>query len=987
MSEPNLKPEFEQQLREALDAPAPDAVFARRLRATLIVKAAEMTPGSSPERRPAPTFWRLAFVLLALALLGFFFGPKIVNAMRQLFGYIPGTGIIDQNAPLRVLAEPVRVTRDGITVTVATAVLTSDKTTIVYTVENVPFSAYPHDENATGCMDMAKIKLPDGGALFFRDGSGSFTQYRFSFSAIPVNVNEATFILPCIQNTLPGLAPENWQINLRFKPAPPDLTVVPVVEIQPTETSVPLSTETVPLVETSTQPSPLSLIKALQVGDDTILLFTLKQPESSGWIEYKNIKLADAQGKEIFATTPTIDGLPNFDRGVLFKSSVSFPVTVNISGSPITPVLNSLAEFEFDAGINPQPGQEWQPNQSIQIGGRTVMLTTIRADSRGGYSFIFTSDPDVTGLSLKIEGYTPNGGGGGGGFGTGQFGVTVSYAEVPKGKIKVELSNLMVAGPEQSWSMKWSPGEGSGQTSLYGASIKVDQFIPVDDGYYLIGHTEWNDARLKNLLTMTLKAQDGSGQEVVMEAVDAQTTGLTLAGNQWAYHIFGKVFQGAITLYAGETLAEFKNPALLQVDLQPYQFEFNDSMLGLPYKIGIKPLDVPGILASAFKVTYIKEGNLRGFEIAIEADPALKNLTFRIGSALNTAGMRQVTGSGNSFRDESTGLLLSQVLTDAKMSFPLVLAADSANISGIWKTTWNPPAPPSGATPIYAPHGCLTLDDWKKSLKNPSPLPSGLPARVLVARGAVSPDPSLFLINLESGKEQPLVFGNGSLSPDGSRLVYTDENGAIQILDIASGQNQEITSGKDNTPIWSPDGKKIAYLHQTDRGMNIFVMDANGNNQTALTNVTSNPELRGWAPDGRNLLVVAAQGVESQIGLLDLVTKEFKPLFSTKGFPWDIWGSISPDGQWLAYSEKVTGRIGIGIYISHLDGSGKRLLVQLDHWPAYSPVWSPDGKWLAFSAMNNDRSDGQTSAGLINVATCQVIPLAGLNGEIQSWAK
>ena len=100
----------------------------------------------------------IVMVLLALGLL-----TGVAYAVGRSLGYIPGVGLVEQGAPIRVLAEPVSLTRDGITVTVTAAVLTSDKSTFVYSVENVPFSAYSHNENVSGCYDMAKIMLPAGG--------------------------------------------------------------------------------------------------------------------------------------------------------------------------------------------------------------------------------------------------------------------------------------------------------------------------------------------------------------------------------------------------------------------------------------------------------------------------------------------------------------------------------------------------------------------------------------------------------------------------------------------------------------------------------------------------------------------------------------------------------------------------------------------------------------------------------------------------------
>jgi Tol biopolymer transport system component len=76
-----------------------------------------------------------------------------------------------------------------------------------------------------------------------------------------------------------------------------------------------------------------------------------------------------------------------------------------------------------------------------------------------------------------------------------------------------------------------------------------------------------------------------------------------------------------------------------------------------------------------------------------------------------------------------------------------------------------------------------------------------------------------------------------------------------------------------------------------------------------------------------------------------------------------------------------------GIFISRLDGSDRRLLVQLDTWTVSKPRWSPDGNWLAFTATDTDLYSMPLTPGLVNIATCQVIPLKGLDGEIEGWLK
>ena len=76
-----------------------------------------------------------------------------------------------------------------------------------------------------------------------------------------------------------------------------------------------------------------------------------------------------------------------------------------------------------------------------------------------------------------------------------------------------------------------------------------------------------------------------------------------------------------------------------------------------------------------------------------------------------------------------------------------------------------------------------------------------------------------------------------------------------------------------------------------------------------------------------------------------------------------------------------------GIFISRLDGSDRRLLVQLDTWSVAKPRWRPDGHWLAFSVMDTDLFTTPITPGLVNIETCQVIPLKRLDGEIEGWLK
>ena len=74
-------------------------------------------------------------LVLAMAAISI---PAVAQAMQRLFGFIPGVGLVDRSAPIRVLAEPVVVTRSGVTLTVSEAILSADKTVLMVDVKGVP---------------------------------------------------------------------------------------------------------------------------------------------------------------------------------------------------------------------------------------------------------------------------------------------------------------------------------------------------------------------------------------------------------------------------------------------------------------------------------------------------------------------------------------------------------------------------------------------------------------------------------------------------------------------------------------------------------------------------------------------------------------------------------------------------------------------------------------------------------------------------------
>ncbi|MBP7213166.1 MAG: PD40 domain-containing protein [Anaerolineaceae bacterium] len=466
MNEWKIPPQFEKEIRESFDVPAVRPEFTDRLYSGLMKRADEKARKPQPIRGLRPA-WVVTFAILAvIIIITLAIGPAQVSAaIRQLFGYLPGTGIVDQSVPIRVLAEPVSVTRDEITITVSSATLSGDKTQIEYRVFGVPASAYPDREDIIGCITQGYLRLEDGREL---------TAVDFGYQAVPAEVNEAIFVIPCIVNTMPGRAPENWELPLRFVPAPPELTLAPVSEVLPS----PQVESTLKTVDKETEipatEEPVRVSKVIETEDGYILIGSFQPQTKPGESiqQIGDLKIRDANGKEVPFTYPldvneAISQEPDGSGWAAeFKAyGLVYPLTISFSGVGIYPAdPNSTAEFSFDAGPNPQVGQVWEFNHEIQLAGQTVKLISISTGSRGTYSFAFEADPKVYSFGVEIPEFTPNGGGGGGGGRAGSvglsqvpFSVSISYEELPSGLLTVRLSNLTMIGDSITWEGEWSP--------------------------------------------------------------------------------------------------------------------------------------------------------------------------------------------------------------------------------------------------------------------------------------------------------------------------------------------------------------------------------------------------------------------------------------------------------------------------------------------------------------------------------------------------
>ena len=545
MNEKYSTPQFEESVRKSFGVPEIRSKFVDEVYSDLMQQAVAKSRKPRPflGLRPA---WTVALAIFSLMIIGtLVIGPQRVYAeFLKLFGYIPGVGIVDQSSPIRVLAEPVSVTRDGITVTVTSATLTGDRTQIVYRIFGIPGSAYPDREDMAGCWPREYLRLADGKQL---------AQINYGYEPVPMSVNEAVFVIPCISGTLPGKSPENWELQLRFVPAPPNLTVMPVFELTPSQQVTLTQNATgngtsVPSVDNS-----VTVSKVIETSDGYILIGSF-QPQSKPGESFQQtgaMEIHDASGKKVAYTYPQdVNEAINQEPGgtgwaAQFKAAgLVYPLNINFSGVHLLPsASDATAQFTFDAGSNPQPGQVWDLNQQIQLDGHTLTLVSITANSQRSYSFNFQVDPKVYSVGVQIEGFTPIGGGGGGGGGltNGKFSTSLVYAQLPTGELTVDIFHMVLIGDSATWQGQWSPATvrtdlPANPTLQPGVCLTADSLVQVQtvtagllSGKALM-YEPLDNSDKRGLVLYNL---DGSGKQVLV--TDASGGIFSPDGSQMAY--------------------------------------------------------------------------------------------------------------------------------------------------------------------------------------------------------------------------------------------------------------------------------------------------------------------------------------------------------------------------------------------------------------------------------------------------------------------
>ncbi len=212
------------------------------------------------------------------------------------------------------------------------------------------------------------------------------------------------------------------------------------------------------------------------------------------------------------------------------------------------------------------------------------------------------------------------------------------------------------------------------------------------------------------------------------------------------------------------------------------------------------------------------------------------------------------------------------------------------------------------------------------------------------------------------------TVGSPRISPDGTQIIFSrgfvdkvndQSQSNLWITDIGGARIRELTHGnwRDSSPVWSPDGRRIAFLSNRDGTNQIHVMWIDTREVAQLTHLTQGVSDITWSPDGKMLAFTST--IEDKNPILP-VKLPARP----EGARWARPAIVIDRANWR--------RDGVGFvpkgysHVFVLDAvlGGTPRQVTSGDFNHSEPEWSRDGKGLYISGMRKPdaeflRGDGE----------------------------
>ena len=240
-----------------------------------------------------------------------------------------------------------------------------------------------------------------------------------------------------------------------------------------------------------------------------------------------------------------------------------------------------------------------------------------------------------------------------------------------------------------------------------------------------------------------------------------------------------------------------------------------------------------------------------------------------------------------------------------------------------------------------------------------------------------------------------------SISPDEKHVAYSVERmdekerkyfSNIWILDVAAKTTYQFTHGNqsDHAPVWSHDGKTMAFVSTRDKKTGIYLMPVAGGAEHKLLEIEGSVSCLQFSPDDKHL-VFGLQYADShfiedekkkseppvfrhitrlwfrldgagylpttptQVFTLEIDSAKLKQI--TKGKRDNTSPAVSPNGKWIAFVSNRAKDPDLDVlrnelFVVPFDGGAEKK-ISTPAGPIYAPVFSPDSKKIAYLGHDN----------------------------------
>ena len=201
-----------------------------------------------------------------------------------------------------------------------------------------------------------------------------------------------------------------------------------------------------------------------------------------------------------------------------------------------------------------------------------------------------------------------------------------------------------------------------------------------------------------------------------------------------------------------------------------------------------------------------------------------------------------------------------------------------------------------------------------------------------------------------------------TLSPDGKKVAFVvrGEVFAASSSDGGDATRVSTSSANEYQVDWSPDSRRLVYVSDRDGTPHVFAYDFSSNSETQLTRDAADDSTPVFSPDGKSLAFLRGA---KELRVFDLADKkervvasgsfERPPIIADRPFVW------SPDSKWLAYVHIGESQFK-NVSIVQIENGATRPASFLSNVFSNTLSWSPDGTYLLFDT--GQRTEGSQLA-------------------------